>query len=213
MVDIQPSEVNMIVTNYTPENLKKLPLRAIVALAVRCARQVENLALLPGDHPETQRCRAAATNAILLAEDFAKGQPCSSSASVLQEMEACRAVAQGDFTRQSAMGAIALAARAAATAERALEARVEKEQPHLFGGPKPNPFPHLGDVTADLAARDAFTAALEAADAEGHSDAFIKGAMDDYEKLVRLDLGSYPQAGKPIDPSGDGPLGPREPVR
>ena len=32
----------MIVTNYTPEDLKKLPLRAIVALAARCARRVEH---------------------------------------------------------------------------------------------------------------------------------------------------------------------------
>jgi hypothetical protein len=203
----------MIVTNYTPENLKKLPLRAIVALAARCARQVEPLALLPDDHPEAQRCRVAATNAIRLAEGFAKGFPCSSSPSVVQEVETCRAVAEGDFLRASAMGAIALAARAAATAERALEARVEKEEPHLFGAPKPNPFPHLGDVSADLAARDAFTAALEAADANGHSDAFINGAVEDYEKLLRLNLGNYPEAGKPIDPSGDGPLGPREPIR
>ena len=89
----------------------------------------------------------------------------------------------------------------------------EKEQPHLFGAPKPNPFPHLGDVTADLAARDAFTAALEAADAEGHSDSFINGAVRDYDKLLRLELGNYPEAGKPIDPSGDGPLGPREPIQ
>ena len=86
----------MTITNYTPENLKKLPLRAIVALTVRCARQVEPLALLPGDHPETQRCRAAVANAIRLAEDFAKGLPSSSSASVLQEVEACRAAAEGD---------------------------------------------------------------------------------------------------------------------
>ena len=203
----------MIVTNYTPENLKKLPLRAIVALAARCARQVEHLALLPDNHPESQRCRAAVTNALRLAEDFAKGVPCSPSGSVVHEVETYWAVAEGDFLRASAMGAIALAARAAATAERALEARAEKEEPHLFGAPKPNPFPHLGDVTADLAARDAFTSALEAADAEGHSDAFITGAMDDYEKLVRLNLGSYPEAGKPIDPSGDGPLGRREPIR
>jgi hypothetical protein len=203
----------MSITNYTSENLKKLPLRAIVALAARCARQVGNLALLPDNHPEAERCRAAVTNAIRLAEDFARGLPSSSSESVLQEVEACRAVAQGDFSRQSAMGAITLAARAAATAERALEARVEKEEPHYFGPPKPNPFPHLGDVTADLVARDAFTAALEAAEAEGYSDAFIEGAAEDYEKLLRLELGSYPDAGKPIDPSDDGPLGPRRPIR
>ena len=74
----------MIVTNYTPEDLKKLPLRAIVALAARCARRVEHLALLPEDHPESERCRAAVASAIRLAEDFAKGSPCSSLESVVR---------------------------------------------------------------------------------------------------------------------------------
>ena len=78
--------------------------------------------------------------------------------------------------------------------------------------PKPDPLPHLADVTADLAARDAFLAALEAVGAEGHSDTFIKAAVEDYQKLLRLDLGSYPQEGKPIDPSSRGPLGPMEPA-
>ncbi|MFI5456273.1 MAG: hypothetical protein ACHRXM_12570 [Isosphaerales bacterium] len=82
----------------------------------------------------------------------------------------------------------------------------------MFGVAKPNPFPHLADITADIAAREVFTAAVEAAVAEGFSDQFIKGAVEDYEKLLRLDIGSYPQAGKPIDPSPDGPLGPLRPV-
>ena len=83
----------------------------------------------------------------------------------------------------------------------------------MFGAAKPDPFPHLADVSADLAARDAFLAALEAVAAKGHADAFTKAAIEDYERLLRLDLGSYPQAGKPIDPSSRGPLGPREPTR
>ena len=33
----------MINTQYTTEDLKKLPLRAIVAFAARCARRVESL--------------------------------------------------------------------------------------------------------------------------------------------------------------------------
>ena len=65
----------MIVTNYTPEDLKKLPLRAIVALSARCARRVQHLALLPEDHPESERCAAAVASAIRLAEDFAKARP------------------------------------------------------------------------------------------------------------------------------------------
>jgi hypothetical protein len=102
----------MIVTNYTPEDLKKLPLWAIVALSARCARRVEHQARLPDDHPETARCRTA----------------------------------------------------------------------------------------------------VEAAAALGHSDHLLKAAIEDYEKLLRLDLGSYPQAGDLIDPSTWGPLGPLEPA-
>ena len=79
---------------------------------------------------------------------------------------------------------------------------------HLFGAAKANPFPHLADVTADLASRDAFTAAGRSGTAaDGHCDKIVKAAIDDYRNLLRLDLGSYPQAGKAIDPSPNGPLG------
>src|SRR5262245_7522297 len=71
--DSQPSEAKMIITNYTPEDLKKLPLRAIVALSARCARRVEQRARLPDDHPEQERCRAAVANAIGYTDAFMKG--------------------------------------------------------------------------------------------------------------------------------------------
>jgi hypothetical protein len=198
----------MIVTKFTTEDLKKLPLRAIVALAARCARRAEDLAQLPESHPDNQRCRTAVENAIRLAEDCAQGLPCPSVDAVIQEIEVCRAVAATDFVRYSAIGATVWAAHAAGAALHSLDERAQPEQSHMFGSPKPNPFNHLADVTADLAARDAFTAALEAVGAEGHTDEFIHAAIEDYEKLLRLDLGSFPQAGKPIDPSPKGPLGP-----
>jgi hypothetical protein len=198
----------MIVTNYSPEDLKKLPLRAIVALSARIARRVEHLALLPDDDPDSKRCRAAVEHAIGLAEAFANGSPCSSVESAVREIEACRAVVQRDFVHDSAIGAVVLAAHAAATALHALDLRSEPEERHLFGTPGLNPMPHLADVTADLATRDAFTAALEAVAAEGHSDPFVNEAIEDYEKLLRLDLGSYPEAGRPIDSSSKGPMGP-----
>jgi hypothetical protein len=201
----------MIVPNYTPEDLKKLPLRAIVALSARCARRVEQQARLPDDHPEQERCRAAVANAIGLAEDFARGSPCPSFEPVVREIEACRAIGEGAFVHDSAMAAVIRAAHAAATALRALDLRGEPEKKDLLGDPEPNPFPHLADITADLAARDAFTAAVEAAAAIGHNDHFMKAAIEDYEKLLRLELGSHPQAGQPIDPSSKGPLGPLEP--
>jgi hypothetical protein len=149
--------------------------------------------------------------AIRLAEDFAKGLACSSVESVMREVEDCRAVVGDDFIRDSASGAAVLAAHAAAAALRALDLRSEPEGSRMSGAGEPNPFPHLAELTADLAARDAFTAAADAAAAVGHSDRFMKGALDDYQKLLRLDLGTYPQAGNPIDLSPDGPLGPLEP--
>ena len=201
----------MIVPNYTPEDLKKLPLRAIVALAVRCARRVEHLALLPDDHPASERCRAAVGAALRMAEDFAQGRPCPSLESVVREIEACRAIGEGAFVHDMAMAAVIRAVHAAATALHALDLRGEPEEAHVFGAAQPNPLPHLADVTADLVAGEAFTAAVEAAGAEGHTDQFLKGAIEDYEKLLQLELGSYPQAGKPFDPSSSGPLGPLEP--
>lgn len=197
----------MIVTKYTTDDLKKLPLRAIVALAARCARRVETPARLPDNHPQAQRCRGAAASAIQLAEDCAKGLPCPSLGVVVREIESYRALAEGDFARESAMEAIVLAAHSATAALRALDLRGVPEEAHRFGAAKPNPFPQLADITADLAARDAFTAALTAADAEGYSDNFVKAAVEDYQKLLKLELGSYPEAGKAIDPSSKGPLG------
>ena len=49
---------------------------------------------------------------------------------------------------------------------------------------------------------------MDVSDAVGYADKFIKGAAGDVERLLSLDLGSYPQAGEPIDPSPKGPLGP-----
>ena len=194
----------MIATNCTLEDLKKLPLRAVVAPSARCARRVEHLALLPeGDSP-TERCRAAVANAIRLAEEFAGGLPCRSAEAVVRESVECRAFAAGDFVRHGAMGEVMSAAEAS---RRVFGLRGEPEERHSFGTANANPFPHLADVTADVAARDVFTPALEAAAAVGHSDAFIKGAVEDDQHLLRLDLGSYPEAGEPVDPSTTGPLG------
>src|SRR5262249_12055181 len=119
---------------------------------------------------------------------------------------------EGAFVHDMAMAAVIRAAHAAATALHALELRGEPAERHLFSSaPEANPLPHLADVTADLAARDAFTAAVEAVGADRHTHQFPKGAIEDYVERLRLDLGSYPQAGQPIDPSSNGPLGPLEP--
>ncbi len=197
----------MIVPNYTPEDFKKLPLRAIVALAARCARRVESLSVLPDGHPDGDRCRSAIDGAIRLAEDFARGSPCRDVPSAIRDVEACRAIAEGDYVRESAVAAVVFAAHAAAAATESLSLRNEPAGVGVLGTRQPNPFPQLANVAADLAARDAFTAAVDAAVAAGFGDEFIKGAVQDYQALLKLGLARYPEAGPPIDPSPAGPLG------
>jgi hypothetical protein len=206
-VDPRLIEAKMLIPKYTLNDFKKLPLRAIVAFAVRCARRVEHLAIPPDDHPEHERCRSAVRDAIQMAEDFARGAPCSSPESVISAIEACREAAGGEPVRDNATAAAVQAAYTAATAMDAVALGAEPEERHLFRPPT-QPFAHLADVTAELAALDAFTAAVDASDAVGYSDDFIKGAIGDYGRLLSLNLGSYPRAGQPIDPAPTGPLGP-----
>jgi hypothetical protein len=197
----------MLIPKYTLDDFKKLPLRAIVAFAARCARRVETLAIPPDDHPEHERCVSAVRDAIQMAEDFARGSPCTSCEAVTSAIEASRDAARGALVREDAMSAVVQAAYTAATALNAVALLGEPEERHLFGPPT-SPFEHLADITAELAALDAFTAAVDASDALGYSDSFIKGAVGDFARLLSLNLGSYPQAGHPVDPSPTGPLGP-----
>ncbi len=197
----------MIVPNISTEDLKKLPLRAIVALAARCTRRVESLGLLPDGHPDRDRCRTAIDGAIRLAEDFARCSPCRDVPTAIQEVEACRAIAQGEYVRETAVGAVVWTTHAAAAAMESLGLRDEPAEVDLMGTRQPNSFSQLANVGADLAARDAFTAAVDAAVAAGFGDEFIKGSMQDYRTLLKLGLGVYPDVGQPIDPSPAGPLG------
>ena len=157
---------------------------------------------------DLDRCRTAVDGAIRLADDFARGSPCRDLRSVIRDVEACRAIAQGDYVRETAVAAVVWTAHAAAAAMEGLGLRDEPAEVSVMGTRQPNPFPHIADVAADLAARDAFTAAVDAAGAAGHGDTFIKGGLQDYQALVKLGLGNYPEAGEPIDPSPAGPLGP-----
>ena len=93
--------------------------------------------------------------------------------------------------RDNAIAAVVQAAYAAATALNAVVLWGEPEELH-FSGPPTRPLAHLTDVTAEIAALDAFTAAVDASAAVGYSDNFIKGAVGDYQRLLSLNLGIYP---------------------
>jgi len=199
----------MIETRYTADDLKKLPLRAIVAFAARCARRVERLALPPDDHSEKEKWSAAVAEALRVAEDFARGLPCPTIESAVRAVEAGQASLQGDLLRENAYAAVVRAAHAAATAIHAIAVREEPEERRLVsGGPPFHPLSHLADLSADLAALGAYTAAVDAADAVATSSDFTVWAAEDYRKLLELKLGRFPEAGQPIDPSPEGPLGP-----
>lgn len=199
----------MTLPKYTAEDLKKLPLRAIVALAARCARRVENLALLPDDHPGAADCRQRVQQTLQMAEDFARGLHRPGGESLLRQLQECQQAAAGDEVRQDALAAVIQAAFAATTARNVLDIRSEPVERHPLGpAPEPGPLANLADVTADVAALCAFTAAVDAADALGYSDTFIQGALRDYRTVLDLHLGAYPDSGQPIDPGPEGPLGP-----
>ena len=106
----------MELPDFTVEHLKKLPLRAIVAFAARCARRVEHLAQLPEGHPERERRRGAVEAALRMAEGFAMGSTAPLDESVVEAVDASRGVAGGPLRGENAADAVAEAAHAAASA-------------------------------------------------------------------------------------------------
>jgi hypothetical protein len=198
----------MKLANFPIEQLKVLPLRAIVAFAARCARRVEPLAQLPEGNPQRESRREAVEAALRMAESFARGTDVAPDESVVAAIDACRD-AGGELACAAAASAIAQAAHAAASAWHAGPQAEESGAPgkHMIeAGRVLGTATHL---TADLAAMNAYTAAAEAFVSVGYSNEhFVDSALRDYDKLVRLDLGRYPEPGNPVDPSPGGPLGP-----
>jgi hypothetical protein len=200
----------MIRTRYTTEDLKKLPLRAIVAFAARCARRVESISQFPAGHPQRETRRVAIDNAIRLAEEVSSASPSGSVEPVVQALNATQAISEGGIACECAAAAAAAAARTASIVWLSLNpGESDRDANRWTKTPEARSYrSRLANDTAELVALDAFTAAVEAADAVAHDDAFMRGAIQDYERLLGLELGHYPEAGRPIDPSSNGPLGP-----
>ena len=198
----------MELPDFTVEHLKKLPLRAIVAFAARCARRVEPLAQLPEGDPQRESRREAIEAALRLADSFARGTAEPPDESVVAAIDASRDA--GAEPAAAAASAIAQAARAAASAWRA-GSRVAREggAPGKRATEAERALGTVTRITADLAAVNAFAAVGEAFVSAGYRDEdFVDAALSDYDKLVRLRLGRYPELGNPVDPSAVGPLGP-----
>ncbi len=200
----------MQLPDFTFEHLKKLPLRAIVAFAARCARRVEHLAQLPAGHPQGEGRRMAVEAALRMAEAFARGSDAPPDEVVFAALHATRGVA-GEPAGSQATTAAAEAAHAMASAWHLAAPRdADVHEPFELRTPEARAFlGRLATATAELAALEAFTAAEEAFTAVGyHNEDFVGAARNDYDKLLRLRLGRYPEAGEPIDSSPSGPLGP-----
>src|SRR4051794_15211070 len=148
----------MIRTKYTAEDLKGLPLRAIVAFAARCARRVESIAQFPAGHPQREAHRVAIDSAIRLAEEVARGSASASIDPVVRALEATRAIPGAGVGCEWA--AAAAAARTAATVWLALDRREdEPDADRWTKTPEARRYlSHLADVTADIVSLDAFTA-------------------------------------------------------
>ncbi len=175
----------------TEDDLKKLPLLAIVAYAVRCARRAQPIL---DTVPSFAMHGAAVQQAISLAERFCAGKDLNDAPDAA-ERAADAAGRAADVARSFAGGsAVALAAGAAQAAVQAAAA-VED----FWAQPD----------SADRVVRAATYAAGRAgrAVAADRCAAVSTAARDDYDRLSALNLGTYPDLGQPIDPTETGPLG------
>ena len=144
----------------------------------------------------------AVDDAIRLAEEISRGSACASIEPVVRALEATRAISGVGIGCECAAAAAASAARTAATVWLVLNpGEGDRDADRWTNTPEARSYlSHLANVTADIVALDAFTAAVEAADAVAFDDTFMRGAIQDYERLLGLHLGTYPQAGATYRP-------------
>lgn len=176
----------------TEDDLKKLPLLAIVAYAVRCARRAQPVL---DAVPNFAAHAATVAQAISLTERFCAGKDLNAAADAAERAAdaAGRAAAVArSFAGGSAAALAAGAAQAAAQATAAVE-----------------DFWVRPDSTARVARAATYAAgrAGRAVAADLHA-AVSAAARADYHRLLLLNLGTYPDPGQPIDPTESGPLGP-----
>lgn len=176
------------------EKLKQLPLRALVAYAVRCAMRVQLLYLKWQDGQSQSGPPAgmaeAVAEAIELATKYAadEGQYDLKRGQALEEtvIEAVMRAKGGHrgaaFAANAAYAALN-AANLASSVSNGPNRRADAEKV----------------VLAVITAADAAAAAHEPV---------IQAALDDWHTLQLMRFGQFPEAGKPVDPRPEGKLGP-----
>lgn len=195
------------------QDLRNLPLRALVAFAARCARRIYPQFLLPSSLPQAQQFISAVDKAITLAEAYAKNEPVSSKNAHVTGAEAA-SVAQSlqklpiDFQMVLVANSAAEAAYAVYSAASELgesNAIVTKAFMLTDGADMKSIGNTLAEVRGLHTANFAVRASVFAAHAAPLSTLHIS---HDFAKLASLALGAYPDLGDPIDTDNTGPLGP-----
>lgn len=180
----------------TQNDLEKLPLGAIVAYAVRCARRVQPLYGRAAGIAELAKHEAAVGWAISLAEDFCLSHVVNAAA--YDAAYVARTSVEAVDARDAARAAAA-AARAAA---------------YAFDVPRSAVYDRA--VYASRVAAEAVDGAKAAARAADHASDGARvveaAARADFDRLLELNQGTYPKLGQPIDPTENGPLGPLWPA-
>lgn len=173
----------------TKEELKQLPLLAILAFAARCARRVSPLFDLPADHPERELHLEAVNGAIALAERAAKRFE-------LADVDAANTAAD---LAQRAAGAVGPNAGCAANTA-FVAAHVALAAANVGIVARDNDVARAGNAAymAAMAARVASATADLASHPKAGGDA-AAAARADFQLLVKLRLGQFPELGQPVN--------------
>jgi hypothetical protein len=187
--------------------LRNVPLLAIVALAARCVRRVQPLFRTCYDDPRKDQLHRVIDMTVEATEAVAEGVRVPDMAHL------------GDLARQVSRGVLPppadqVAYAAACAGDSAVGALAGEAENTIDGAAT------VFSVTANLVSfRNAVAGDSQAAGAELEkilcgqwadtgADEMRDALATDYEKLVTLDLGRFPEPGKTVKLGPEGPLGP-----
>lgn len=182
----------------TADELKTLPLRAMVAYAVRSARRVQPLYGLAKEIPHHEKHMAAIEIALTLSEQFCRGEPIA----VAYAARAAYAAADAAGYAARAAQTIVAAAKAAYAADDA--ARTVYAAAYFSDQRRSSV--HAIRVAAAYATATAAAGRVACVAANAVDDARL-AARADYECLRALHPEPTPCLGTPLDPADRGPLG------
>jgi hypothetical protein len=180
------------------DRLQRLPLRALVAYAARCARRVLPRYIPSGDDQAVGEASAAVRRAVEFTECFAAGDEsradCNPASGEEIEEQVIQAVllASGDQQRDQVAALAANAAYAAVNAANMAAAAGQTEHA----------------ASRDELAEKVVAAVATAAEAAATADERVRSsAAADWDMLDLMCAGRFPEMGRPIDVSESGPLG------